>query len=69
MLFCPSVIHSAASLQQFSFPFVFVDPVSVRLLVLVVTLNSCSRDFVDPRLLNFHLRLAEMNVEVFAHVI
>ena len=41
----------------------------MSLLVLVVTLNSCSRDFVDPRLLNFHLRLAEMNVEVFAHVI
>ena len=30
---------------QFSFPSVFVDPVYVRLLVLVVTLNGRSRDF------------------------
>ena len=38
----------------------------MSLLVLVVTLDDCSRDFVDPRLLNFHLRSAKMNVEVFA---
>ena len=50
------MIHSAAFLQKFSFPIVFVDPVSVSLLVLVVTLNGCSHDFVDPRLLNLHLR-------------
>ena len=54
--FWPLVIHSAAFLQQFSFPFVFVDPVSVRLLVLVSILHGRSRDFVDPRLLNLHLR-------------
>ena len=63
------VNHSAALLQQSSFPFVVVDPVTVRLLVLEVTLNGRSRDFVDPRLLNFHLRHAKMNVEVFAHAI
>ena len=39
------------------FPFcVCVDSVSVSLLDLVVTLNCRSREFVDPRLLNFHLR-------------
>ena len=38
----------------FSFLSVFVDPVSVCLLDLVVALNDCSHDFVDPRLLNFH---------------
>ena len=48
---------------------VVVDPVFVSLLVLVVTLNGCSRDFVDPRLLNFHLRSTRMNMEVFAHAI
>ena len=46
-----------------------MDPVTVRLLVLEVTLNGRSRDFVDPRLLNFHLRHAKMNVEVLAHEI
>ena len=54
--FWPSVIHSAAPLQQFSFPIVFVDPVAVSLLALVLTLYGRSRDFVDPRLLNLHLR-------------
>ena len=49
------VIHSTAFSEQLSFPFVFVDPVSVRLLVLVVTLNARSRHFLDPRLLNLHL--------------
>ena len=49
--------------------FVVVDPVFVSLHVLVVTLNGRSRDFVDPRLLNFHLRPSKMNVEVFAHAI
>ena len=52
-----------------SFPFVVVDPVSVSLLVLVVTLNGRPRDSVDPRLLNFHLGPAKMSVEVFAHAI
>ena len=33
-----------------------VDPVAVSLLALVVILHGCSRDFVDPRLLNLHLR-------------
>ena len=47
----------------------FVDPVSVSLLVLVVTSNGRSRGFVDPQLLNFHLRHAKMNVEVFARAI
>ena len=41
----------------------------MSLLVLVVTLSGRSRDFVDPRLLNLHLRPAKMNVEVFAHAI
>ena len=45
-----------AFLQQFSFPSVFVDPVSVSLLDLVVTLNGRSRYFVDPQVLNLHLR-------------
>ena len=48
-----------------------MDPVFVSLLVLVVTLNGRSRDFVDPRLLNFHRHvkmIAEM-FEVFAHAI
>ena len=48
--------HLAAFLQQFSFPSVFADLVSVSLLDLVVTLNGRSRDFVDPQLLNLHLR-------------
>ena len=43
---------------------VVMNHVSVNLLVLVVTLSSRSRDFVDPRLLNFYLRPAKMNVEV-----
>ena len=55
--------------QQLSFLFVVVDPVFVSLLVLEVTLSGRSRDFVDPRLLNLHLRPAKMNVEVFAHAI
>ena len=38
----------------------------MSLLVLVVYLDDCSRDFVDRQLLNFHLRSAKMNVEVFA---
>ena len=50
-----SVFHSDDFLQQFSFPF-FVDLVSVSLLVLWVTLNGRSRDVVDLRLLNLHLR-------------
>ena len=33
-----------------------MDPVSASLLVLPVTLNSRSRDVVDPRLLDLHLR-------------
>ena len=41
----------------------------MSLLVLDVTFNGRLRDFVDPRLLNFHLNPAEMNVEVFAHAI
>ena len=36
--------------------FSFADPVAVSLLALVLTLYGCSLDFVDPRLLNFHLR-------------
>ena len=32
-----------------------MDPVSVSLPVLVMTLNGRSRSFVDPRLLNLHL--------------
>ena len=52
----PLVAYSAAFLQYFSFPSVFGDPVSVSLLDLVVTLNGRSHDFVDPRLLNLHLR-------------
>ena len=69
MLFGTSVNHSAALLQQSSFLSVFVDPVSVSLLVLEVTLSGRSRDFVDPRLLNLHQRPAKMNEEVFAHAI
>ena len=57
------------SATVFSFLFVVVDNLFVSLVVLDVTLNDHSRDFVDPRLLNFHLCLAEMNVEVFAHTI
>ena len=34
--------------------------------VLEVTLNGRSPDFVDPRLLNFHLRSVKVNAEVFA---
>ena len=56
MLFWPSAIHSAAFLQQLSFPSVFLDHVTVSLLDIVVTLNGRARDFVDPRLLNLHLR-------------
>ena len=43
-----------------------VDPVSVNLPVLVVTLNGRSRDFVDPQLLNLHLRpeLSEFGSEL-----
>ena len=52
----PSAVYLAAFLQQFSFHSVFVDPVSVGLLDLVVTLNGRSRYFVDPQLLNLHLR-------------
>ena len=37
--------------------------------MLVATMNGCSRDFVDPWLLNFHLHPAKMNVEVVAHEI
>ena len=69
MFFWPSVGHSVVLLQQSSFLSVFGDPVSVSFLVLVVTLSGRSRDFVDPRLLNLHLRPAKMNVEVFAHAI
>ena len=54
--FWPSVIHSAAFLQQFSFQSFVVDPAFLSLLVLVLTLNGRSRDFVDLRLLNLHLR-------------
>ena len=53
--FWPSVTHSADYLRQFHFPSVFVDPVSVSLFVLVVTLNDYSHDSVDPRMLNLHL--------------
>ena len=52
----PSAVYLAAILHQFSFPSVLVDPVSMSLLVLVVTLNGRSRDFVDPQLLHHHLR-------------
>ena len=48
---------------------VVVDPVSVNLLVLVVNLNGCSRDSVDPQLLRLHLRHVKMKVEVFAQLI
>ena len=48
---------------------VVVDGFFVSLVVLDVTLNGRAREFVDPRLLNFHLYPAEMNVEVFAHAI
>ena len=53
--FWPSVTHSADYLRQFHFPSVFVDPLSVSLFVLVVTLNDYSHDSVDPRMLNLHL--------------
>ena len=43
--FRPSAIHSAASMQQFSFPSALSDLVSVSFLVLVMTLNGRSRDF------------------------
>ena len=43
-------------MQHFSFPSDSLDPVSVRFLVLVVTLNVRSRYFVYPRSLNLHLR-------------
>ena len=56
-----------ALMQHFSFPSDSLDPVFVSLLVLDVDLNGRSRDFVDPRLLNFHLRSSKMNVEVFSH--
>ena len=52
--FWPSVIHSAAFLQEFSFPFDFVDPVSVDFPLSAVTLKDHPRDFVVPRLLNLH---------------
>ena len=52
--FWPSAIHSAAFLQEFSFPFDFVDPVSVDFPFEAVTLNDHPRDFVVPRLLNLH---------------
>ena len=45
---------------------VVVDHFVVSLFVLDVTFNGPSRGSVDPRLLNFHQSLAEMNVEVFA---
>ena len=48
---------------------VVVDHFFVSLLVLDVILNGRLLDFVDPRLLSLHQRLAEMNVEVFAHAI
>ena len=48
--FSVSVVHSVAFQQRFSLTSVFVEPVSVSLLYLVVTLNGRSRDFVDPRL-------------------
>ena len=54
--FLQYLVCSAAFLQYFCFISVFVDPVSVCLLDLVVTLNDHSHDSVDPRLLNFHLR-------------
>ena len=41
----------------------------MSLLVLVVTLNGRSRGFVDPHLLNLHLRRERMNLEAFAHEI
>ena len=41
----------------------------MSLLVLVVTLNGRSRGFVDPHLLNLHLRRESMNLEAFAHEI
>ena len=48
-------MHSAVSyLQQFSFFFAFLNPVSVVFLFSAVTLNSHSRDFVVPWLLNLH---------------
>ena len=50
----------------FSFPLVFVDPVSVCLLDFVVTLNGLSHDSVDPRLLNFHLHSELPDSAVFA---
>ena len=52
----PSGVYFAAVLSNSFLPSVFAVPVSVSLLYLVVTLNGCSRDFVDPTLLNLHLR-------------
>ena len=49
-------MYLAAFLQQLSFPSVVADPVSVSLLVLLVTLSGGSRDFVYPWLLNLYLR-------------
>ena len=46
-------------------PWAFVDPVSVGLLDLVVTWNGRSHDFVDPRLLNLHLRSGLPDSSVF----
>ena len=54
MLFWPSAIHKAAFLQEFSFPFDFVDPVSMDFRFSAVTLNDHPRHFVVPRLLNLH---------------
>ena len=61
----PIVAYSAGFLQCFSFLSVFVNPVSVCLLDLVMTLNDHSSDSVDPRFLNFHLLLELPDSAVF----
>ena len=70
------MIHPITFQQQFSSLFaemnhvaVAVDHYFVSLLLFDVTLNDHSRDSANPRLLNFYPSFAEMNVDVFAHVI
>ena len=53
-------MYLADLLQYFSFPSIFVDPVSLYLLDLVVALNDYSHDSVHPRFLNLH-HLSELS--------
>ena len=60
------MVYLVASQQQFSCLSAVMNHVAVVLDDFFVSLLG---DSVDPRLLNFHLRLVKMNVEVFAHAI